>query len=237
MWSCLCYTPFYYVFFKSILCSQQHLLMLGIYVVYHSVLKLQLGRILYSRKELHSTATKWIRHADCNQEEETVTHFLITCNALQNERRALSEDITYRCRKFKAFVIRHTVIDLICPIFLYFLTCHSFPCRFTERSTYIFITVLNVILKAKLFYFNEPTVTLVCFYVKINNSVSNYKSLEFLTEGINIGKVHHMLTTTSAIARDICCLPSRIKIATGTYILQSKRAAFNSYKVDLLYLY
>ena len=67
---------------------------------------------------------------------------------------------------------------------------------------------------------------------KINNSVSNYKSLEFLTEGINIGKVHHMLTTTSANARDICRLPSRIKIATGTYILQSKRAAFNSYKVD-----
>ena len=70
-------------------------------------------------------------------------------------------------KKFKAFVIRHTVIDLICPIFLYFLTCHSFPCRFTERSTYIFITVLNVILKAKLFYFNEPTVTLVSFYVKL----------------------------------------------------------------------
>jgi hypothetical protein len=67
---------------------------------------------------------------------------------------------------------------------------------------------------------------------KINNSVSNYKSLEFLTEGINIGKVHHMLTTTSANARDICRLPSRIKIATGTYILQSKRTAFNSYKVD-----
>ena len=39
---------------------------------------------------------------------------------------------------------------------------------------------------------------------KINNSVSNYKSLEFLTEGINIGKVHPMLTTTSANARDIC---------------------------------
>ena len=67
---------------------------------------------------------------------------------------------------------------------------------------------------------------------KINNSVSNYKSLEFLTEGINIGKVHPMLTTTSANARDICRLPFRIKIATGTYIIQSKRAAFNSYKED-----
>jgi hypothetical protein len=67
---------------------------------------------------------------------------------------------------------------------------------------------------------------------KINSNVSNYKSLEFLTEGINIGKVHPMLTTTSANARDICRLPSRIKIATGTYIIQSKRAAFNSYKVD-----
>ena len=66
---------------------------------------------------------------------------------------------------------------------------------------------------------------------KINNSVSNYKSLEFLTEGINIGKVHPMLTP-SVNARDICCLPSRIKIATRTYILQSKRAAFNSYKVN-----
>jgi hypothetical protein len=67
---------------------------------------------------------------------------------------------------------------------------------------------------------------------KINNSVSNYKSLEFLTEGNNIGKVHPMLTTTSANARDICRLPFRIKIATGTYIIQSKRAAFNSYKED-----
>ena len=35
----------------------------------------------------------------CSQKEETVIHFLITCNALQNERRALSEDITYRCRE------------------------------------------------------------------------------------------------------------------------------------------
>ena len=70
-------------------------------------------------------------------------------------------------KKFKAFVIRHTVIDLICSIFLYFLACHNLPCRLTERSIYIFITVLNVILKAKLFYFNEPTVTLVCFYVKL----------------------------------------------------------------------
>ena len=66
---------------------------------------------------------------------------------------------------------------------------------------------------------------------KINNSVSNYKSLEFVTEGINIGKVHPMLTT-SVNARDICRLPSRIRIATRTYILQSKRAAFNRYKVN-----
>lgn len=35
----------------------------------------------------------------CNQEEETVTHFLITCNTLQNARKALLEDITHRCRE------------------------------------------------------------------------------------------------------------------------------------------
>ena len=68
---------------------------------------------------------------------------------------------------------------------------------------------------------------------KINNSVSNYKSLEFLTEGINIGKVHPMLTTTYTNARDICrqLYHPVLKLQLGR-ILQSKRAAFNSYKVD-----
>ena len=56
---------------------------------------------------------------------------------------------------------------------------------------------------------------------KINNSVSNYKSLEFLTEEINIGKVHPMLTT-SANARDICRLPSRIKMTTGSIFYSRK---------------
>ena len=35
----------------------------------------------------------------CNQEAEIVTNFLITCNALQNARKALLEDITHRCRE------------------------------------------------------------------------------------------------------------------------------------------
>jgi len=41
----------------------------------------------------------------CNQEEETVTHFLITCNALQNARKALLEDITYICRELLDSII------------------------------------------------------------------------------------------------------------------------------------
>jgi hypothetical protein len=48
----------------------------------------------------------------CNQEEETVTHFLITCNALQNARKALLEDITHRCRELLDYININIDIDI-----------------------------------------------------------------------------------------------------------------------------
>jgi hypothetical protein len=48
----------------------------------------------------------------CNQEEETVTHFLITCNALQNARNALLEDITHRCRELLDYININIDIDI-----------------------------------------------------------------------------------------------------------------------------
>ena len=42
-----------------------------------------------------------------------------------------------------------------------------------------------------------------------------------------IGQCHPLATTISANMRDIIRIPIRLKIATGTYILQANRASFN----------
>ena len=66
----------------------------------------------------------------------------------------------------------------------------------------------------------------------VNSNASSYKSLKYVNRIDKFGKVHRLLKTVSASSRDISRIPVRIKIATGTYIFQTKRAVFNKYAVD-----
>lgn len=55
-----------------------------------------------------------------------------------------------------------------------------------------------------------------------------YPSLKFLnTKKFQPGKCHQLLKVTSGSDREATRLPVKLKIATGTYILQSNRATFN----------
>ena len=67
---------------------------------------------------------------------------------------------------------------------------------------------------------------------QINRDVVMYTTLRYLNASYTIGKVHPILTTATACMKDISKLPVRLKILTGTYILQTNRAIFNKNKVD-----
>ena len=54
-----------------------------------------------------------------------------------------------------------------------------------------------------------------------------FSSLKYLKGSYKIGQCHPLATTISANMRDIIRIPIRLKIATGTYILQANRASFN----------
>ena len=55
-----------------------------------------------------------------------------------------------------------------------------------------------------------------------------YPSLKFLNvKKFQHGKCHQLLKAISGSDREATRLPVKLKIATGTYILQSNRAAFN----------
>ena len=67
---------------------------------------------------------------------------------------------------------------------------------------------------------------------KINLQSTQYTSIQGLAMSYTIGKAHPILHTISANPRDIAKIPIRLKIATGTYILQSNRAKFNQAEVS-----
>ena len=50
-------------------------------------------------------------------------------------------------------------------------------------------------------------------------------------EHYSCGNVHHLLKSAKSV-REINRIHTKIKIATGTYVLQTNRAAFNQNKVD-----
>jgi hypothetical protein len=54
-----------------------------------------------------------------------------------------------------------------------------------------------------------------------------YSSLKYLKGSYKIGQCHPLATTISTNMREIIRIPIRLKIATGTYILQANRASFN----------
>ena len=67
---------------------------------------------------------------------------------------------------------------------------------------------------------------------KIRSRVSLYSSLKYLAAGNYYpGKTHCVLQHTGA-TRDIPCVGIKLKLLTGTYILQTNRAAFNQNQVN-----
>ncbi|CAG2246436.1 unnamed protein product [Mytilus edulis] len=68
---------------------------------------------------------------------------------------------------------------------------------------------------------------------RINEEIMYYSSLKYIpTSLFKVGKIHPLALANSANQRDINRIPIRIKIATGTYILQTNRAAYNQNNVD-----
>lgn len=67
---------------------------------------------------------------------------------------------------------------------------------------------------------------------RIRSRATLYSSLQYLAAGDYYpGKTHWVLQHTG-ITRDIPCVGIKLKLLTGTYILQSNRAAFNQNQVD-----
>lgn len=67
---------------------------------------------------------------------------------------------------------------------------------------------------------------------KILHSAAYSKSLKYLSKVYTPGKVHPILQTPVKSARSINRIPTHLRILTGTYILQTNRAAFNQNEVD-----
>ena len=66
----------------------------------------------------------------------------------------------------------------------------------------------------------------IYFAVNIQNQTKIFKSLQHLGCLFRIGQCHSIAKTCTANRRDISRIPLRLKIATGSYILQTKRGVF-----------
>ncbi|VDI02142.1 Hypothetical predicted protein [Mytilus galloprovincialis] len=68
---------------------------------------------------------------------------------------------------------------------------------------------------------------------RINEEIMYYSSLKYISaSSFKVGKVHPLTLANIANQRDINRIPIRINIATGTYILQTNRAAYNQNNFD-----
>ena len=66
----------------------------------------------------------------------------------------------------------------------------------------------------------------------VKSRAALYPSLEYLVVGnYACGRIHHLLKSCKN-AREVHRVHTKLKIATGTYILQTKRASFNQNEVD-----
>ena len=59
-----------------------------------------------------------------------------------------------------------------------------------------------------------------------------YTSLKYLSKSYTVGKCHKAVKPYEFSNRDICRIPFKTKILTGTFILQSNRARFNQNEED-----
>ncbi len=67
-------------------------------------------------------------------------------------------------------------------------------------------------------------------YAICQNYIHHYLSLN--TENFIPGKPHPVLSTSSGSPREAARIPVKLRLLTGTYILQTTRAAFNQHKVN-----
>ncbi|VDI27410.1 Hypothetical predicted protein [Mytilus galloprovincialis] len=80
--------------------------------------------------------------------------------------------------------------------------------------------------------------TLVCSFVTVTSRLDYdlaklYNRIHYI--GVNqysIGAPHPALSSVTTSTRDVSRLPVKLKLLTGTYQLQSTRAAFNQNQVD-----
>ena len=70
-------------------------------------------------------------------------------------------------------------------------------------------------------------------HVQLQWSEDSKKSLKYLSvASLRVGKVHHALSTLPNDVRAVKKGNTKIRLLTGTYILQENRARFNQYAVD-----
>ena len=68
---------------------------------------------------------------------------------------------------------------------------------------------------------------------ELQRQAATYSTLRFLsTDGLCFGKIHPILKLGSHARTDINKISTKTKLMTGTYILQSTRAAFNHVPID-----
>ena len=66
----------------------------------------------------------------------------------------------------------------------------------------------------------------------IEENMLLYTSLKYLDSNYNIGRIHPLLKSQSANIQDIRRIPTRLKIVTGTYILQTNRAVYSKHLIS-----
>jgi hypothetical protein len=148
---------------------------------------LQANRASFNRSQLNPICLL------CENGEETLEHFLLTCNCLDGIRAPLVKEIINTCSAL---------------ILLFIRLFHWYFDSTVSKNSY----------GSPIPYF-------------INNrliSINQLLLLLFLIDSwsYKIGQCHPLATTISANMRDIIRIPIRLKIATGTYILQANRASF-----------
>jgi hypothetical protein len=61
-----------------------------------------------------------------------------------------------------------------------------------------------------------------------------FKSLDYLNaSNYSNGNAHAALASVQTSAKDIARLPVKLRLMTGTYYLQSNKAAFDQHRIDL----
>jgi hypothetical protein len=67
---------------------------------------------------------------------------------------------------------------------------------------------------------------------RINEEIKYYSTLKYLSPTYEIGKIHPLAKSNTVNQKDINRIPTRLKLATGNYMLQTMRAAYNQNPID-----